>query len=107
MFIAPIAPAIPQLSLVTIIQDKSTSRKKEPAESHPTMLFCICACKYICMVRLKTKQYMNGMNHRETVPATSAMAGSWPSSLRIGAVKRNNGSNIVAVAPSTIHDRCR
>lgn len=107
MLIAARAPAIPHSSLYTKIQESTKWNTNDVADSHPTTRFLSWACRYIWMVRLKTKLYKKGMHQREIFPATAAMSACSPSSFKRGVVKKKRGSIIVAVMKSTIHERCK
>ena len=56
IIIALIAPGTPKFSLLTKIHDKNTWRTNDAAESHPTIMFFIWDCKYLRVVKEKTKK---------------------------------------------------
>lgn len=55
MLSADMAPGSPRFNSTTKSHESSKWRINDMLLSHPTILFLSCACRYICMVREKTK----------------------------------------------------
>lgn len=87
---------------------KSQERKRlsasEIGAKYAISLFLLCACRNIWQVKDGMKEKITGINQREIVPATFAIAASWPKASKIGVVNKNKGSRKSEVMNKTIHD---
>ena len=102
-----IAPAIPNLNCIVNSQDSNTWIAIEIAAKNAIITFLLWACRNIWVVKETIKANKIGIDQREMVSATWAMFPSWPRSLKIGSVKKNNGRRQTAVENKTIHDLWR